>query len=168
MIVVSKCLIGVPCRMDGKSKLIPEIKALVDRGEAVAVCPEVLGGLPTPRTPSERQPDGRGSPRDLPRPRLYLCDPQVPQPLLRQGDHLRRHLHPHPRPRQRRLRADAAGRGRPRRDGRGIPGKITTAHRRARWAVPIFTCCARRTRRRAPRSDRAARACRRGSGWSPC
>lgn len=59
MIVVSKCLIGVPCRMDGKSKLIPEIKALVDRGEAVAVCPEVLGGLPTPRTPSERQPDGR-------------------------------------------------------------------------------------------------------------
>ncbi len=53
MILVSECLTGVPCRMDGKSKLIPEIKKLVDEGKAVAVCPEVLGGLPTPRGPSE-------------------------------------------------------------------------------------------------------------------
>ena len=58
MILVSECLTGVACRMDGKSKLIPEIKALVDAGEAVPVCPEVLGGLPTPRTPSEIR-DGR-------------------------------------------------------------------------------------------------------------
>lgn len=35
-----------------------EIADLVARGEAVPVCPEVLGGLPTPRTPSEQQ-DGR-------------------------------------------------------------------------------------------------------------
>ncbi|MBQ9687074.1 MAG: DUF523 domain-containing protein [Oscillospiraceae bacterium] len=53
MILVSECLTGVNCRMDGKSKLIPEIKKLVDEGQAVPVCPEVLGGLPTPRTPSE-------------------------------------------------------------------------------------------------------------------
>ena len=59
MFIVSKCLAGVPCRYDGKDNLVPEIKALVERGEAVAVCPEVLGGLPTPRTPSERLPDGR-------------------------------------------------------------------------------------------------------------
>ena len=59
MLIVSKCLAGVPCRYDGKDNLVPEIKALVERGEAVAVCPEVLGGLPTPRTPSELQPDGR-------------------------------------------------------------------------------------------------------------
>ena len=59
MFIVSKCLAGVPCRYDGKDNLVPEIKALVERGEAVAVCPEVLGGLPTPRTPSEIQPDGR-------------------------------------------------------------------------------------------------------------
>ena len=32
-----------------------ELKALLDSGEAVAACPEVLGGLPTPRDPSERQ-----------------------------------------------------------------------------------------------------------------
>lgn len=59
MFIVSKCLAGVPCRYDGKDNLVPEVKALVERGEAVAVCPEVLGGLPTPRTPSELQPDGR-------------------------------------------------------------------------------------------------------------
>ena len=59
MLIVSKCLAGVPCRYDGKDNLVPEIKELVERGEAVAVCPEVLGGLPTPRTPSELQPDGR-------------------------------------------------------------------------------------------------------------
>ena len=59
MLIVSKCLAGVSCRYDGKDNLAPEIKALVERGEAVAVCPEVLGGLPTPRTPSELQPDGR-------------------------------------------------------------------------------------------------------------
>lgn len=55
MILVSECLVGVPCRMDGKAKLIPEIKKLVDEGKAIAVCPEVLGGLPTPRDPSEIQ-----------------------------------------------------------------------------------------------------------------
>ena len=59
LLIVSKCLAGIPCRYDGKDNLVPEIKALVERGEAVAVCPEVLGGLPTPRTPSELQPDGR-------------------------------------------------------------------------------------------------------------
>ena len=59
MLIVSECLAGGPCRMDGKAKTLPEIKALVDAGEAVAVCPEVLGGLPTPRAPSEIQPDGR-------------------------------------------------------------------------------------------------------------
>ncbi len=59
MLIVSKCLAGFPCRYDGKDNLVPEIRALVERGEAVAVCPEVLGGLPTPRVPSERQADGR-------------------------------------------------------------------------------------------------------------
>ena len=59
MILVSKCLVGVPCRMDGQSKLVPEIRKLVDEVKAVPVCPEVLGGLPTPRKPSERLSDGR-------------------------------------------------------------------------------------------------------------
>ena len=50
MILVSKCLAGEPCRYDGGDNLVPELYALVERGEAIAVCPEVLGGLPTPRT----------------------------------------------------------------------------------------------------------------------
>ena len=53
MIIVSKCLTGCPCRYDGQSKPDPEIAALAESGEAIAVCPEQLGGLPTPRVPAE-------------------------------------------------------------------------------------------------------------------
>ena len=59
MLIVSKCLAGEPCRYDGGDNLVPELRALVERGGAAAVCPEVLGGLPTPRVPCELQPDGR-------------------------------------------------------------------------------------------------------------
>ena len=57
MILVSECLAGVNCRMDGGNKLVPAIRELVSAGEAVPVCPEVLGGLPTPREPSEQRGD---------------------------------------------------------------------------------------------------------------
>ncbi|MBO4563033.1 MAG: DUF523 domain-containing protein [Clostridia bacterium] len=53
MLIVSKCLTGECCRYDGRSKPDPEICALVEKGLAVAVCPEQLGGLPTPRVPAE-------------------------------------------------------------------------------------------------------------------
>lgn len=53
MIIVSKCLTGECCRYDGGTKRDEEMIKMVERGEAVAVCPEQLGGLPTPRTPSE-------------------------------------------------------------------------------------------------------------------
>lgn len=53
-ILVSACLLGTPCRYDGKSKRHPLIDALSEKHDLVPVCPEVLGGLPTPRTPSER------------------------------------------------------------------------------------------------------------------
>lgn len=53
--VVSACLAGKFCRYDGLSNLRGDIAALVDAGLAVAVCPETLGGLPTPRNPSERR-----------------------------------------------------------------------------------------------------------------
>ena len=52
-ILVSACLAGEHCRWDGGTNLVPEVKALVDSGKAVVVCPEELGGLPTPRSPSE-------------------------------------------------------------------------------------------------------------------
>ena len=58
-ILVSACLLGVPCRYDGKSKKHPELEALRLQGhKLIAVCPEVQGGLPTPRPPAERHREG--------------------------------------------------------------------------------------------------------------
>ena len=52
--MVSACLAGLHCRYDGRSNHKPEVAELVASGLAVPVCPEELGGLPTPRDPSER------------------------------------------------------------------------------------------------------------------
>ena len=57
MILVSACLLGCACRYDGQSKPNPLAQELAKRGLAVPVCPEQLGGLPTPRKPSERRGD---------------------------------------------------------------------------------------------------------------
>lgn len=54
-IIVSACLLGTPCRYDGKSKPCGEVIALQERFTLVPICPEVMGGLSTPRTPAERQ-----------------------------------------------------------------------------------------------------------------
>ncbi len=54
-ILISACLLGCACRYDGKSKPHPLAQELARRGLAVPVCPEQLGGLSTPRIPSERQ-----------------------------------------------------------------------------------------------------------------
>ncbi len=51
--LVSACLLGVACRFDGQSCPAPELTDLATRGEVVAICPEVAGGLPTPRLPAE-------------------------------------------------------------------------------------------------------------------
>ena len=51
--LVSACLLGVACRFDGKSCPVPELNDVVTRGLAVPICPEVAGGLPTPRLPAE-------------------------------------------------------------------------------------------------------------------
>ena len=59
MVLVSACLAGESCRYDGKSRPVGAVVEMVRRGEAVSVCPEVLGGLSTPRVPSERCGDGR-------------------------------------------------------------------------------------------------------------
>ena len=56
-LLISRCLLGDPCRYDGKSRPLSAetLQALRARYDLIPVCPEVLGGLPTPRTPSERQ-----------------------------------------------------------------------------------------------------------------
>ena len=54
MIAVSECLRGTPCRYDGMAKPNKGARELVKAG-AVCICPEVLGGLDTPRSPAEIQ-----------------------------------------------------------------------------------------------------------------
>ncbi|HWT74531.1 MAG TPA: DUF523 domain-containing protein [Mobilitalea sp.] len=49
MYLVSACLTGYNCRYDGKNSENNKITELVRQGKAIAVCPEQLGGLPTPR-----------------------------------------------------------------------------------------------------------------------
>ena len=55
-LLISACLVGVPCRYDGKSKPLDDdiLKKLNEKYTLVEVCPEMLGGLPAPRVPSER------------------------------------------------------------------------------------------------------------------
>ena len=56
-ILVSACLLGVHCRYDGGSNAVPAIQALAKQPDVclIPVCPDQLGGLPTPRPPAERQ-----------------------------------------------------------------------------------------------------------------
>ncbi|MBQ7954002.1 MAG: DUF523 domain-containing protein [Clostridia bacterium] len=52
-ILVSACLLGVACRYDGKSKPNEDIIKLTEKYNLIPFCPEITGGLPTPRHPSE-------------------------------------------------------------------------------------------------------------------
>lgn len=51
--LASACLLGEKCRYDGESKPNEEVISLSKKEELIPVCPEQLGGLPTPRSPSE-------------------------------------------------------------------------------------------------------------------
>lgn len=52
-VLVSACLLGVPCRYDGQSKRHPLAQELCRRHRVIPVCGEIFGGLPTPRPPAE-------------------------------------------------------------------------------------------------------------------
>ena len=52
-ILISACLLGLPCRYDGASKPQLWVEELARRHELIPMCPEQMGGLPTPRNPSE-------------------------------------------------------------------------------------------------------------------
>ena len=56
-VLVSACLLGVNCRYNGVPKEDTAVKELLNREDItlIPVCSEQLGGLPTPRTPSERK-----------------------------------------------------------------------------------------------------------------
>lgn len=54
-ILISACLLGHPVRYDGQAKTANH--ELLDKWQAeerlMTVCPEIIGGLPTPRPPAE-------------------------------------------------------------------------------------------------------------------
>jgi uncharacterized protein YbbK (DUF523 family) len=53
-ILISSCLIGDKTRYDGRSNYHPLVKRLMEKYDLIPFCPEVEGGLPIPRNPSER------------------------------------------------------------------------------------------------------------------
>ncbi len=58
--LVSACLLGQPVRYDGRASGHPDLlQAWQKQGRVVPLCPEVAGGLPTPRPPAEI-PGGQG------------------------------------------------------------------------------------------------------------
>jgi uncharacterized protein YbbK (DUF523 family) len=90
-LLVSACLLGVCCRYDGAGKTHPLAGELMTRYTVIPVCPEQLGGLPTPRPPAERQgervmakggldvtePYRRGAEETLKLSRLFGCQAAV-------------------------------------------------------------------------------------------
>ncbi|WP_251198408.1 DUF523 domain-containing protein [Anaerotardibacter muris] len=60
-VAVSACLLGVPCRYDGKAKPCAAVREFLETHvspeDVVRVCPEVMGGLKIPHPPSEIQTD---------------------------------------------------------------------------------------------------------------
>jgi len=51
--LISACLLELPCRYDGKTISRPKLSRKLDQHIIVPVCPEQLGGLPTPRPAAE-------------------------------------------------------------------------------------------------------------------
>ena len=60
MYLISSCLCGVNCKYNGSNNLNSKCLDLFKEGKAILICPEQLGGLPTPRTPAEIQGDSEG------------------------------------------------------------------------------------------------------------
>ena len=90
-LLISACLLGVQCRYDGGSKPVMPTVALMEQYHLIPICPEQLGGLPTPREPAERRADAvitsagadvtaqflRGAEQVLHLARLYGCKAAV-------------------------------------------------------------------------------------------
>ena len=62
-IMVSACLAGENCKYNGGNNRNKKVLRLMEENEVITVCPEQMGGLPTPRVPSEVR-DGVVTARD--------------------------------------------------------------------------------------------------------
>ena len=76
-LLISACLLGVQCRYDGGSKPVMPTVALMEQYHLIPICPEQLGGLPTPREPSERRADAVVTKSGADVARLYGCKAAV-------------------------------------------------------------------------------------------
>lgn len=54
-ILISACLLGIPCRYDGRDNKIESLNLLQQQFDFVPICPEQFGGLSTPRCSCEIQ-----------------------------------------------------------------------------------------------------------------
>jgi len=59
MIIVSACLLGAKCRYDGGSAPDKKLQSMISEFAFIPMCPEQLGGLPTPRVHAQIV-DGNG------------------------------------------------------------------------------------------------------------
>lgn len=51
--MVSACLLGENCKYNGGNNYSEKLERFLEGHEVIRVCPEQLGGLPTPRVPAE-------------------------------------------------------------------------------------------------------------------
>ena len=52
-LLVSSCLLGNNVKYNGKNNYVADIEKIKNKYNIIVVCPEVMGGLPIPRIPSE-------------------------------------------------------------------------------------------------------------------
>ena len=56
-ILVSGCLLGLNCKYDGGNNYKEEIDEFLKDYDVIPICPEIMGGLPTPRVSAEKLED---------------------------------------------------------------------------------------------------------------
>lgn len=52
-ILVSACLLGIDCNYKDTNKKNDKVLSLINQHNLIPICPEQMGGMTTPRTPSE-------------------------------------------------------------------------------------------------------------------
>ena len=52
-LLISACILGINCKYNGKNNYNPLVEKLKERYILIPICPEEMGGLSTPRNPSE-------------------------------------------------------------------------------------------------------------------
>lgn len=56
-VLVSACLLGINCKYNGQNNYNKKVEAIIKNYNIIPICPEIYGGLNTPRIPSERRKD---------------------------------------------------------------------------------------------------------------